>query len=62
VHGSLEHYDAGAVKTAIGSAEGLIAALRAGAAPREAGRLASSAAGATVQRLGGRPDLSALRA
>jgi ribokinase len=41
---------------------GLIAALRAGAAPREAGRLASSAAGATVQRLGGRPDLSALRA
>jgi ribokinase len=41
---------------------GMIAALRAGAAPREAGRLASSAAGATVQRLGGRPDLSALRA
>ncbi|OMC28423.1 PfkB family carbohydrate kinase [Mycobacterium colombiense] len=40
---------------------GLIAALRDGAAPRDAGRLASSAASATVQRLGGRPDLTALR-
>ncbi|WP_406813698.1 ribokinase [Mycobacterium sp. M23085] len=41
---------------------GLIAALRDGATPREAGRRASSAAGATVQHLGGRPDLTALRA
>jgi ribokinase len=40
---------------------GLIAALRDGAAPREAGRRASAAASATVQRLGGRPDLTALR-
>lgn len=40
---------------------GLIAALRDGAAPRDAGRLASWAASATVQRLGGRPDLTALR-
>lgn len=40
---------------------GLIAALRDGAAPRDAGRLASSTASATVQRLGGRPDLTALR-
>jgi ribokinase len=41
---------------------GLIAALRDGAAPHEAGRRASAAASATVQRLGGRPDLTALRA
>lgn len=41
---------------------GLIAALREGAAPREAGALAAAAASATVQRLGGRPDLTALRA
>ncbi len=40
---------------------GLIAGLREGAAPREAGRRASAAASATVQRLGGRPDLTALR-
>ncbi|GAB1815866.1 hypothetical protein MUNTM_49060 [Mycobacterium sp. MUNTM1] len=40
---------------------GLIAALRDGAAPRDAGRLASSAASAAVQRLGGRPDLAGLR-
>lgn len=41
---------------------GLIAALRDGAAPREAGELAAAAASATVQRLGGRPDLTALKA
>lgn len=41
---------------------GLIAALRDGAAPAEAGRRANAAATATVQRLGGRPDLTALRA
>lgn len=41
---------------------GLIAALRDGAAPAEAGRRASAAASSTVQRLGGRPDLTALRA
>lgn len=41
---------------------GLVAALRDGAAPREAGRRAAAAAGATVQRLGGRPDLTGLRA
>lgn len=41
---------------------GLIAALRDGAEPRQAGRRASAAASATVQRLGGRPDLSGLRA
>lgn len=40
---------------------GMIAALRDGAAPRDAGRMASSAASATVQRLGGRPDLTELR-
>jgi ribokinase len=39
---------------------GLVAALRAGADPVAAGRLASAAAGAVVQRLGGRPDLSSL--
>jgi ribokinase len=37
---------------------GLVAALRTGASPAEAGRLASAAAGATVGRLGGRPDLA----
>ncbi|AFJ33283.1 MULTISPECIES: PfkB family carbohydrate kinase [Mycobacterium] len=41
---------------------GLIAALRDGAAPPEAGELAAAAASATVQRLGGRPDLTALKA
>ncbi|MCA2242076.1 MULTISPECIES: ribokinase [Mycobacterium] len=41
---------------------GLIAALRDGAAPPEAGKLAAAAASATVQRLGGRPDLAALKA
>lgn len=41
---------------------GLVAALREGAAPREAGGRAAAAAGATVQRLGGRPDLTGLRA
>jgi ribokinase len=39
---------------------GLIAALRDGAEPREAGRLAAAAASSTVQRLGGRPDLTGL--
>ena len=37
---------------------GLIAGLRRGAGPVSAGRLAAAAAAATVQRLGGRPDLS----
>ncbi|WP_033211754.1 PfkB family carbohydrate kinase [Kitasatospora phosalacinea] len=37
---------------------GLVAALRRRADPVSAGRLAAAAAGATVQRLGGRPDLS----
>lgn len=41
---------------------GLVTALRAGQTPREAGRLASRAAASTVQRLGGRPALEALRA
>ncbi|UXA06992.1 hypothetical protein KXD96_02145 [Mycobacterium sp. SMC-2] len=40
----------------------LIAALRDGASPPQAGRRASAAASATVQRLGGRPDLSGLTA
>lgn len=40
----------------------LIAALREGAAPPEAGGRAAAAASATVQRLGGRPDLTALKA
>jgi ribokinase len=39
---------------------GLIAALRDGAAPGQAGRRAAAAASATVQRLGGRPDLTGL--
>jgi ribokinase len=39
---------------------GLIAALREGAAPPQAGRRAAAAASSTVQRLGGRPDLSGL--
>ncbi|OBG32348.1 PfkB family carbohydrate kinase, partial [Mycobacterium sp. E3198] len=39
---------------------GLIAALRAGAGPRQAGGRAAAAAGSTVQRLGGRPDLTGL--
>lgn len=39
---------------------GLISALRNGAEPRQAGRRAA-AASATVQRLGGRPDLSGLK-
>ncbi|OBI34290.1 ribokinase [Mycobacterium sp. E1386] len=39
---------------------GLISALRDGASPFQAGRRASTAASATVQRLGGRPDLSGL--
>ncbi|WP_197520720.1 hypothetical protein [Mycobacterium sp. E2238] len=38
----------------------LISALRDGASPFQAGRRASTAASATVQRLGGRPDLSGL--
>ncbi|OJZ73673.1 ribokinase [Mycobacterium paraffinicum] len=41
---------------------GLICALRDGAEPRQAGTRASAAASATVQRLGGRPDLSGLTA
>jgi ribokinase len=41
---------------------GLISALRDGASPPQAGRRASAGASATVQRLGGRPDLSELRA
>ncbi|OBI00031.1 ribokinase [Mycobacterium sp. E2733] len=41
---------------------GLISALRDGASPAQAGRRASATASATVQRLGGRPDLSELRA
>lgn len=40
---------------------GLVTALRDGATPPHAGRLAAAAASATVQRLGGRPDLTALR-
>jgi ribokinase len=40
---------------------GLVTALRAGQSPRQAGRLASRAAASTVQRLGGRPDLEAIR-
>ncbi|MFK0193729.1 PfkB family carbohydrate kinase [Kitasatospora sp. NPDC090308] len=39
---------------------GLVAALRRGADPVTAGRLATATAAATVQRLGGRPDLSGL--
>jgi ribokinase len=39
---------------------GLIAALRDGAGPRQAGVRAAAAASSTVQRLGGRPDLSSL--
>jgi ribokinase len=39
---------------------GLIAALRKGAPPPAAGELAVAAASSTVQRLGGRPDLTAL--
>jgi ribokinase len=39
---------------------GLIAALRDGAEPRQAGRRAAAAASSTVQRLGGRPDLTCL--
>ncbi len=39
---------------------GLIAALRDGAGPRQAGRRAAAAASSTVQRLGGRPDLTRL--
>ncbi|OBI23001.1 hypothetical protein A5712_11920 [Mycobacterium sp. E2327] len=39
---------------------GLIAALRDGAGPRQAGRRAAAAASSTVQRLGGRPDLTGL--
>jgi len=41
---------------------GLIAGIRRGLGAEAAGRLASAAAGATVTRLGGRPDLTALRA
>jgi ribokinase len=41
---------------------GLISALRDGAEPPQAGARAAAAASATVQRLGGRPDLSGLRA
>ncbi|BBZ42090.1 PfkB family carbohydrate kinase [Mycobacterium conspicuum] len=40
---------------------GLIAALRDGDGPREAGRRAAAAASSTVQRLGGRPNLSGCR-
>lgn len=39
---------------------GLISALRVGAGPRQAGKKAAAAASATVQRLGGRPDLREL--
>jgi ribokinase len=39
---------------------GLISALRDGAGPRQAGRRAAAAASSTVQRLGGRPDLTGL--
>ncbi|MEB3982856.1 PfkB family carbohydrate kinase [Mycobacterium sp. 663a-19] len=39
---------------------GLISALRDGAEPQRAGRRAAAAASATVQRLGGRPDLTSL--
>lgn len=40
---------------------GLLAALAGAAAPAEAARFASAAAAASVQRLGGRPDLTGLR-
>ncbi|MFC7464568.1 PfkB family carbohydrate kinase [Brachybacterium sp. GCM10030252] len=40
---------------------GLVTGLRNGAAPARAGELAADCAASTVQRLGGRPDLSALR-
>jgi ribokinase len=40
---------------------GLISALRDGAQPRQAGARAAATASATVQRLGGRPDLTGLR-
>lgn len=39
---------------------GLVAALRDGAGPRQAGQRAAAAASSTVQRLGGRPDLTGL--
>ncbi len=39
---------------------GLVAGLARGSAPREIGRLAADAAAATVQRLGGHPELGAL--
>lgn len=39
---------------------GLVTGLRRGDAPARAGRLAADAASATVQRLGGRPDLGHL--
>lgn len=39
---------------------GLIAALRDGAGPKDAGSRAAAAASSTVQRLGGRPDLTDL--
>jgi ribokinase len=39
---------------------GLISALRDGAGPQQAGKRAAAAASSTVQRLGGRPDLTAL--
>lgn len=41
---------------------GLVTALRAGEHPERAARFASDAAGSTVARLGGRPDLSGMRA
>jgi ribokinase len=37
---------------------GLISALRDGAGPQQAGKRAAAAATSTVQRLGGRPDLT----
>ena len=40
---------------------GLVTGLRAGASPEAAGGLAADCSAATVQRLGGRPDLSLLR-
>lgn len=40
---------------------GLVVALRAGRTPEEAGDLAAACAASTVARLGGRPDLTALR-
>ncbi|BBY25979.1 PfkB family carbohydrate kinase [Mycolicibacterium sediminis] len=62
-HALFPHADVPVVdRTGAGDAfvAGLLAALRRGDDPRRAGELASAAAGSTVQRLGGRPDLSSL--